>query len=406
MATPLSVSAIPEQNPVPAALFNVCFVLFVINASFFPTAYFSHWWIYDPSGLGIPTDFINVWAAGRLVLDGHPALAYDWDIQKQVEVAELGQSFFGNFAWHYPPPFLFVAAFLAQFPYAVAFIGWMAVSLVPYLAMMRAIVGRRFGLMLAIAFPLALNNTLVGQNGFLTAALIGGTLVLMPARPVLAGICLGLLSYKPQYGLLFPIALIAASQWTVFCTAALTAVAMALVSWLAFGTESWQAFFHWMPMFSQAFLTEGRATWGKMQSIFALVRFFGGTEQLAWIFQWIMSGTVAIVLALMWRSNLRYSLKAAGLATGTLLITPYLFMYDMMVLAIPVALLVRMGLKSGFRRYELPALACGLALLLSFIPLVAPVGLGASLIMAALIARRAGPWWRRHPAASMAPASA
>jgi hypothetical protein len=159
-------------------------------------------------------------------------------------------------------------------------------------------------------------------------------------------------------------------------------------------------------MFSQAFLTEGRATWGKMQSIFALVRFFGGTEQLAWIFQWIMSGTVAIVLALMWRSKVRYSLKAAALATGTLLITPYLFMYDMMVLAVPVALLVRIGLKSGFRAYELPALACGLVLLLSFIPLVAPVGLGASLIVAALIARRAGPWWRRHPAASLTPASA
>jgi hypothetical protein len=392
MATPLSVSAIPGHNPVPAALFNVCFVLFVINASFFPTAYLSHWWIYDPDGLGIPTDFVNVWAAGRLVLDGHPALAYDWDIQKQVEVAELGQSFIGNFAWHYPPPFLFVAALLAQFPYAVAFIGWMAVSLVPYLAMMRAIVGRPFGLMLAIAFPLALNNTLVGQNGFLTAALIGGTLYLMPARPVLAGICLGLLSYKPQYGLLFPLVLIAASQWTVFFTAAVTAVAMAFVSWLAFGTESWQAFFHWMPMFSQAFLTEGRATWGKMQSIFALVRFFGGTEQLAWIFQWIMSGTVAIVLALMWRSKLRYSLKAAALATGTLLITPYLFMYDMMVLAVPVALLVRMGLKSGFRPYELPALACGLVLLLSFIALVAPVGLGASLIVAGLIAGRCGLW--------------
>ena len=47
-------------------------------------------------------------------------------------------------------------------------------------------------------------NALVGQNGFLTAALIGGTLYLIPIRPVLAGICLGLLTYKPQYGLLFP----------------------------------------------------------------------------------------------------------------------------------------------------------------------------------------------------------
>ncbi len=174
----------------------------------------------------------------------------------------------GNFAWHYPPPFLFIAALLAKLPYAVAFAGWAAVSFVPYLAAMRAIVGRPFGLLLAAAFPVVMTNGLVEQNGFLTAALIGGMLVLLPTRPILSGICLGLLSYKPQYGFLFPLMLIAASQWKAFVSAGITTVLLAAVSWLAFGTESWQAFIHWMPMFSQAFLTEGRAPWGKMQSIF------------------------------------------------------------------------------------------------------------------------------------------
>ena len=236
MATPVSGPENPEHSAIPVSLLNVCFVLCVINAAFFPAAFFAHCWIFDELGRGIPTDFVNVWSAGRLVLDGHPALAYDWDIQKQVQVAVLGQSYDGNFAWHYPPPFLFIAAVLAHFPYAVAFIGWAAISLAPYLAVMRAIVGRPFGLLLAAAFPVVLTNTLVGQNGFLTASLIGATLYLMPIRPVLAGICLGLLSYKPQYGLLFPLVLIAASQWTVFFTAAITAVTLALVSWFAFGT--------------------------------------------------------------------------------------------------------------------------------------------------------------------------
>src|SRR3954453_11394640 len=179
---------------------------------------------------------------------------------------------------------------------------------------MRAIVGRPFGWLVAAAFPVVLTNTLVGQNGFLTASLIGGMLVLLPIRPVLSGVCLGLLSYKPQYGLLFPLVLIAASQWTVFFTAGLVAFAMAFASWLAFGTESWQAFFHWMPMFSQAFLTEGKATWWKLQSIFSLVRYFGGTEQLAWAFQWVLTASVATVLVLMWRSHVPYSVKAAALA--------------------------------------------------------------------------------------------
>ena len=393
MATPLSVpTPVREQSAIPPMLLKVCFALFVINASFFPAAFFAHGWIFDDKGLGIPTDFVNVWSAGRLVLEGHAAQAYDWDIQKQVQVAVLGQSYPGNFAWHYPPPFLFVATLLAHFPYAVAFIGWAVASLVPYLAVMRAIVGRPFGLLLAAAFPVVLTNTLVGQNGFLTASLIGGTLYLMPVRPVLAGICLGLLSYKPQYGLLFPLVLIAASQWTVFLTAAIVAAAIALLSWFAFGTESWQAFLHWMPMFSRAFLTEGRAPWGKMQSVFALVRYLGGAEQLAWGLQWIMSGAVAVLLALMWRSRIRYSLKAAALAAGTLLITPYLFLYDLMVLAIAVAFLVRIGLKQGFQRHELPALGVA-ALLLMLFPLVgAPTGFAATLVVTGLIAARCGLW--------------
>jgi len=394
-----------EHSAIPAALINVCFVLCVLNVCYFPAAYLSQLWIYDQDGLGIPTDFVNVWAAGRLVLEGHAAQAYDWDIQKQVELALLRQDFPGYFAWHYPPPFLFVASLLAQFPYAVAFIGWVSASFIPYLAMMRAIVGRRFGWLLAIGFPLVFNNTLVGQNGFLTAALIGGTLYLIPVRPVLAGICLGLLSYKPQYGVLFPIVLIAASRWTVFFTAAIVAVAMAFASWLAFGTDSWQAFFHWMPMFSQAFLSEGKATWWKLQSLFSLVRYLGGTEELAWTVQWILSAAVAVVLVTMWRSRISYSLKAAALATGTVLITPYLFMYDMMVLAVPVAFVVRIGLRTGFRSYELPALGCALGLIVCFIFSGQPVGLGATLIVGGLVLRRAGLWWRREPSPALAAAA-
>jgi arabinofuranan 3-O-arabinosyltransferase len=407
MATPTSAPTVaPERTAIPPALLIVCFVLCIINASLLQRGFVAHWWIFDENGLGIPTDFVNVWSAGRLVLDGHPAQAYDWDIQKQVQVAVLGQGYDGNFAWHYPPPFLFVAAVLAYFPYGAAYVGWAAVSLVPYLAVMRAIVGSNFGILLALAFPVVFTNALVGQNGFLTASLIGGALYLMPVRPALSGICLGLLSYKPQYGVLFPIALIAAAQWKVFFTAGTVAVLIAALSWLAFGTESWQAFFHWMPMFSQAFLTEGRAPWGKMQSIFALVRYLGGTEQLAWVLQWIMSGMVAVLLALIWRSRkVLYPLKAASLAAGALLITPYLFLYDLMVLAIAVAFLVRLGLDQGFARYELPALGLVAALLMIF-PLVgAPTGFAATLIVTTLVARRVGPWWRREQTPSLAAAA-
>lgn len=398
-----NLSPIAADTAIPKPLFYVCFALAVLHAAFF-AAFYGRGWIFDDTGLNMPTDFINVWSAGRLALEGHPAQAWDWAIQKQLQIGVLGQDYPGNFAWHYPPPFLFVAEQLSRLPYRLAFAGWAAVSFVPYLLVMRAVIGRPFGMLLAAAFPVVLTNTLVGQNGFLTASLIGGALVLLPRRPVWAGICLGLLSYKPQYGLLFPLVLIAAWQWRAFVAAGVTTMAMAGLSWLAYGTESWQAFFHWMPMFSQAFLTEGRAPWGKMQSIFALVRYLGGSEPLGWTIQWIMTAAVAVVLVLLWRSRVRYEWKAAALATGTLLVTPYLFLYDVMVLAVAVGFIVRVGLAEGFARFELPALGLVAALLIMFPAVGAPTGFAATLIVAALIARRCGLWQQKSaiPEASLA----
>jgi arabinofuranan 3-O-arabinosyltransferase len=387
----MSSSSAPDilaRDTIPGLLLKACLTLAVFNAAMLISLYFAHDWLVDADGHLIPTDFVNVWAAGKLALGGHPAQAWDWGIHKQAQVAMLGRDYPGDYAWHYPPPFLFIAMVLAQFSYTHGLVGWAAASFVPYLAMMRSAVGQRFGLIVGAAFPVVLANTMAGQNGFLTAALLGGTLVLMPSRPVLSGICLGLLSYKPQYGLLFPLALIAASQWTTFLAAAVTTVVMALTSWLTFGAESWQAFFHWMPMFSQAFLTEGRATFYKLQSVFGLVRTFGGSEQLAWTFQWIVSGFVAAGIVMLWRSRAEYALKAAALGAGSLLLTPYLFLYDMMVLAVPVGFLLRSGLAEGFRRGELATLACGMGLLIAFPFFEVPLGLGSTLIVGAMIVRR------------------
>src|SRR4029078_404958 len=108
-----------------------------------------------------------------------------------------------------------------------------------------------------------------------------------------------------------------------------------------------------------------------------MVRYCGGSEPLGWAFQWVLTAAVAVVMALIWRSRVPYTLKAAALAAGTLLTTPHLFMYDMMVLAIPIAFLIRIGLKSGFRAYELPALGAVVALIGCYMFTGIPTGLRA-----------------------------
>lgn len=373
-------------------LARLCVMLAAAQLVALPLLWFSNDWIIGREGVAIPTDFINVWTAGRIALTGHAADAYDWAIQKQLEVVTLGRDFEGYYAWHYPPPFLFVAAALAMLPYVPAYMAWPVVSFIPFAIVMRAIVGRPFGWALAAGIPVVLANAMVGQNGFLTAALIGATLVLLPTRPVLAGICLGLLSYKPQYGLLFPLVLVAALQWRVIMAAAATVLVMAVISLGVFGLDAWTAFLRWLPVASSTFLDNGGALiWGKMQSIYAATRYLGGSDQLGWALQTTAGVITAIALMILWRGRAPYTIKAAGLAVGILLATPYIFLYDLMVLAVAIAFLVRAGLETGFHRFELPLLGAAGVLLLLFWLVTAPVGLIATLLVAVVVARRA---WR------------
>jgi arabinofuranan 3-O-arabinosyltransferase len=345
-------------------------------------------WLIDTQGRPFANDFVNVWAAGRLALDGHAASAYDWTLHRAAEVRALGHGFDNYYGWHYPPTFLFAAAALALMPYTAAALVWLGVTLPAYVAAVRAIVGEHAGIFVALGFPAVLWNASAGQNGFLTAALIGGTLMLMQKRPVLAGICLGLLSYKPQFGLLFPIALIAGAQWRTIASAAAVTCGLAALSLVAFGLQSWQAFIAWMPTTSHVVLGEGSSDFSRLQSLFGLVRSLGGSETLAWGAQGALALMLVVAIAWLWRSRVEFELKAAALACAALLATPYLYMYDLVALAVPVAFLLRLSLRQGFLAGEVFGLAATTALLLIFPYAKTQVGLAATAIVAGLIVQR------------------
>jgi arabinofuranan 3-O-arabinosyltransferase len=384
----LSVPRSSVTLPKPFELF--CFAFCVANLVWIATAFLTGSFLWEPDGRLLSTDFVNVYAAGKLALAGNPAGAYDWPAHKQIELAVLGYDFRGYYGWHYPPFYLFIASALAMLPYVIAHAGWSLVSFVPYVAAVRASAANNFGYLLAFAMPAFVANVLVGQNGFLTAALIGGTLVLIERRPVLAGICLGLLTYKPHFGILFPLVLAAAGYWRVFLAAAVTTVTISLASVAVYGIEPWFAFLRWLPVTSQAFLSEGRAEIEKMQSLFAIIRTLGGPEWIAWSAQVALSAAIALGLCVMWRSkNYTYELKAAALGAGVLLATPYIYLYDMVTMTIPLAFLLGIGLSRGFLRYELAGLA-GIMALIAIFPFVKlPVGFAASVFLGGVVIRRA-----------------
>jgi hypothetical protein len=320
------------------------------------------------------TDFSNVYAAGTYVLDGEPAAPFDPRKQFAREQAIFGQAtqFYG---WHYPPYFLGLAAPLAAMPYWLALLVWQGVTLVLYLLAIRAIVPsssaaerkiKNDWLLFALAFPAVFVNLGQAHNGFLTAALIGAALVQLDRRPIVAGVLLGLLAYKPQFGALIPLVLIASGRWRTFAAATATVAVMTLIVTLAFGSEVWTAFLASTKFTRDVVLEHGGTGWYKIQSVFSWVRMWGGSIALAYSAQFALMLALAAGLVWLWRSAAAYPLKAAGLLIASLLATPYSLDYDLMVLAPAIAYLCIDGVARGFAPYEKTVLAA-----LWIVPLVA-----------------------------------
>src|SRR6202790_2913660 len=191
--------------------------------------------LIDRNGKPLGTDFSNVYAAGTLTWQGRPADAYSPGLQHQAEKAIFGGREVPFYGWHYPPFFFAVAIAVAAVPYAWGLSIWLAASFAAYLAAMRAILPHPETLLIAAAFPAVFVNIGHGQNGFLTAALLGGALHWLDRRPWLAGVLIGLLAYKPQFGVLIPIALLAGGRWSSIAAAVATLAALLAVSFVTLG---------------------------------------------------------------------------------------------------------------------------------------------------------------------------
>ncbi|HZC57626.1 MAG TPA: glycosyltransferase family 87 protein [Xanthobacteraceae bacterium] len=357
--------------------------------------------VIDRQGRPLGTDFSNVYAAGTYVLDGDATAPFDPPQQFARE-----QAIFGNatqfYGWHYPPFFLFVAAALAWMPYGIALAVWQAATLALYLIAMRDIVvssprimGDHLWLLLALAFPAVLINIGHGQNGFLSAALAGGALVMLDRRPIAAGILFGLLVYKPQYGLLIPLVLMVSGRWKCFASAAVTVALLTLATTLAFGVDVWRAFLASTEFTRTVVLEQGNTGWYKIQSVFAWARMWGAPIPLAYALQGTAILGIGAALVWLWRSTAPYRLKAPAFCLATILATPYSFDYDMMVLTPAIAFIAADGFTRNFGPWEKTMLAA-----LWLMPLVArsvaqvslvPLGVPAMLLaIFGLILQRSG----------------
>jgi hypothetical protein len=191
-------------------------------------------------------------------------------------------------------------------------------------------------------------------------------MLFLERQPGMAGVFIGCLTYKPQFGILLPLALAAFRQWRAFASTIVTTALLVGASIAAFGTGSWEAFPR--ELFAQASLNlsadpelinplfSQRDYWVGLQTVYGLIRTLGGNAALAWFAQGITTCASALIVWLVWRSPVRYSLKAATLSAAALVATPYAHAYDLVAIAIPVTFLVRDQIDIGLLRGEQTAL--------------------------------------------------
>jgi alpha-1,2-mannosyltransferase len=292
-------------------------------------------------------DFVIFYGASDLTLGGHATAAYDAARLLGAERAAVPGAPPG-LLWCYPPTFQLIIAPLAALPFAVAYGAWLAVSFALYFALIRRITDHRQALLLAVAFPGFFVAALQGQNGFLTTAALGFGLLLLDRRPWMAGVILGLLVYKPQFGVLLPLLLAGTGRWKSFAGAALSATGFIGLATAVFGVEAWQAFFRGLPDVS-ASLRDGLIPWSKIPSWYVALAWLGTPRWLAYAIHGLIAAAVAWSTLVAWRRPGPLALKAGLAVLATLIVTPYAFNYDLVMLAVPIA-----AVAEHARRHRLP----------------------------------------------------
>ncbi len=291
----------------------------------------------DTIGYVLGRDFLNFWTMGWEAWSDDPGRFYSMADYVAFLHGMLGSDYPYQ-QWSYPPSVMLPAAVFGQLAYLPAYLVWTALGIAIFLFAAKHGSGSAWktdpksaALVLTVA-PAALVCLVSGQNSFFTAAIFVAAFRWWDRRPVLAGILIGLLTLKPQLGLLFPVLLLVSRRWTVFASAAITAIVVAgLTEWF-FGPGIWLRYLTIGVTAQEGVLDDpSPIIMGLMPTIFMDIRLLGGSASLAYVVQIVAGlGAVAAVAWAYWRPRDPVYSYALFL-TASLVATPYLMSYDMVV---------------------------------------------------------------------------
>ncbi|MCH8998749.1 MAG: DUF2029 domain-containing protein [Proteobacteria bacterium] len=234
--------------------------------------------------------------------------------------------------------------------------------------------------------PSTVLTVTMGQNGFLSAILFVGGMNLLWRAPIWAGILFGLLTFKPQLGLLIPVALLAGCHWRAVASASATAVVLLGGSLIVLGAETWELYLSTTVPFQRLIMEQWTGAMTQMvPSPFMAARLLDLGVPLGYAVQALSLLAAAAGVAWAFRGRVERELQTATVLVATFLATPYIFNYDMTLLSVAIIYLVQRGLDRGFVPGErwLLGFAWLLPVLMMYLHAIFPV---APFVLAALFA--------------------
>ena len=333
-----------------------------------------------------PTGCVDIgwlWISGRFAASHNPAGVFDFASFAKAQVDLFGAGTCKVWArFPYPPTLLFFTYPLGLVSFVTAYVLWNMALAVLFLGAIYAIVHRANAVLAAPPMRPAAITLYLGHTAFLTAGLFGFALTLLEIWPVTAGFLLALLTYKPQFGMLIPIALIASRNWRALVSAISFSLVLAGAAALAFGVGAWSSFLSILTN-RNANLSPDAGYHLQLTSLYGILQWTGVDPRIAWAAHGTLVVFLAAAIWVVWSKPIAYPVRASLLCVASFLATPYVLYYDLCLLAIAFAFLVSDGLRRGFLAGErtvmfvcwialnystriAPVISCGVLLLLLY----------------------------------------
>jgi hypothetical protein len=297
----------------------------------------------------IGNDFILPYSAALLALDGTPEKAFDYGVLHKTERRGSKDPALGLIPWAYPPFYQLMLMPLGGLDYITAYRVFVLLTLALLAIIAWHIAPHRYTPLLLLIFPAVVFCAAKGQNGNLSAALIGAGLLLLKRRPIASGIAFGLMAYKPHLAVVIPFCLLAGRHYRALISTALTALATVLISVVALGGKPLIAFLlHIAPQAGVVFDHPLADLWQRMPTVMVLMLQMTGNQMYAWIAQNIVAVISLAAVVWIWRQSHSREWKSLALVASIPLATPYFFDYDMVIFVLPLFFLLWEQSTSGF----------------------------------------------------------